>query len=90
MDIFSYIKPKSKAVAENDYEKGKVYAFKSMIDIYILFGKNFDQTRQSIYFFSYLKNMSKMQSEKEEDFYKGQVDAYEETFEHFRPKRKKQ
>jgi hypothetical protein len=90
MDVVSYIRPKSKIVGDTEYEKGRTYAFKSMVNIYFLLRKSFDQTRQSIYFFSYLKRMRETCGEKEGEFARGQVDAYTETYEHFRPSKKKE
>jgi len=89
MDVLSFIRPKSKALAETEYEKGRVYAFESMINIYMLFRKNYDQTRQSIYFFTYITKMIDMCGQRKDDFSKGQVNAYEETFNYFKPSRRK-
>lgn len=88
MDIISYIRPRSKKVGSTEYENGRTYAFKSMVNIYLLFRKNYDQTRQSIYFFTYVNKMIDTCSQLDNDFARGQVDAYKETFEHFKPRRK--
>lgn len=89
MDVLSFIKPKSKIVAKTEYEEGRVYAFKSMVNIYMTFRKSYDQTRQSIYFFSYITKMIDMCGQREGDFSRGQVDAYKETFNYFRPSKRK-
>lgn len=85
MDVLSYIKPKSNKVGTTEYENGRIYAFKSMVNIYMTFGRYYDQTRQAIYFFTYLKKMSDTCRMIGNEFSKGQTDAYDETFNHFRP-----
>lgn len=87
MEIRSYIIKKSKEVTKTEYDKGKIFAYKSMLNIYDTFSAFYkDKTRQSIYFFIYTRKMGEMYRPKEDEYSKGQADAFNNTFEYFRPK----
>lgn len=89
MEILRYLTLSAKTEPTNDYERGKQTAFKYMISMYKLFSKSYDRTLSSIYFFAYTKKTEAKLKELEDDFSRGKLDAYTETFERFRPKRPK-
>lgn len=88
IDVEGYLTPLSKMDAETMYDKGRVYAYKSMLNIYPYLRRFFDKTRQQIHFFSYTRKMSTLRRSEEGDYSRGQADAFEEVFNHFKPKRK--
>ena len=88
MDVTKYLTPLAKMNAETDYDRGRKYAFKSMLNMYPYLGRFFDKTRHQIYFFAYTTKMRDLRRGEEGDYAQGQADAFEEVFNHFKPKRR--
>lgn len=89
MDILGYLIPKSKLDAKTEYERGQLFAYKSMINIFTEISKYFDRTRRQICFFIYVNKMSVFKREEEGNYAHGQADAFEEVSDYFKPTKRK-